>query len=71
MPKEQEDYKVHPDVLKAFAEWQAENSLSNLAIESRPRIMTETLITLISFIIFVCGIWKILDIIILIVRHLF
>lgn len=71
MPEEQEYYKVHPEVLKAFAEWQAENSLSNLAIESRPRIMTETLINLISFIIFVCGLWKIIDIIICIVRHIF
>ena len=71
MSEDQEYYKVHPEVLKAFAEWQAENSLSNLAIESRPRIMTEILINLISFIIFVCGIWKIIDILVWIVEKIF
>lgn len=71
MPEDQEYYKVHPEVLKAFAEWQAENSLSNLAIERRPRVMTEILINLISFIICVCGIWQIIDILVWIVRHIF
>lgn len=71
MPEEQEYYKVHPEVLKAFAEWQAENSLSNLAIERRPRVMTEILINLISFIICVCGIWQIIDILVWIVEKIF
>lgn len=71
MPEDQEDYKVHPEVLKAFEEWQAERDINRLTSEDIPSIMTGILVNIISFIIFVCGIWKILDIIVLIVRHLF
>lgn len=71
MPKEQEYYRVHPEVLKAFEEWQAERSSDRLTSKDMPSIMAGILTNILSFIIFVCGVWKIIDILVWIVEKIF